>query len=893
MPPRISRPSIGAPKPKTAKARSRKRALNAFTIASAEIPEDVRIRPDRLGDSEDGPQRKKRRLPSEVLFEDEDGEGEGPSIKARPSSKGPVADVSEDSDSDGNRWRVGHVDADDDSDIDSEEAFDSEDEERFAHFSFSGSKKDPKPSITRTRDSRRSMDLEEAESGADDSDDDSLGEDAMDLAQMLDDYSEDSDKERLSHGEDNDGGSSSGEESGGIYSNSSFSDAEDVDQNQMSKLQSLVAALHPEKDVGKKRTAELYDSTVPSIAGPTSNEKFDVRDLFNSSDPQLVKMTKKLGNLPKQPKNDPKLAPSLPKRQQDRLDRIAANEKANETLERWVDSVKHMRKAEHLLFPLQDPEAEQPRGTEHLLPSISTKPLTSLESTVKSILQESGLAPEDDHDSGDELPENGVTVQEVLARRAELRRARELLFREEKKAKRIKKIKSKSYRRVHRKERERLAALEADSEMDDEERDAHDRRRAEERMGAKHRDSKWAKQMKKSGRSIWDDEARSGVTEMARRNEELRKRIAGKMDDNGSDDETASSSDEVGDDEDENGAQQRRFKRSLDKLVNEDGSDSKVYQLSSMKFMQRAEEARRAHNDNAILKMRRDIDGDTASEKSGDENVGRKLFGPSEQAVKGETREERNEFEEPEFSEEDDLKENSGVLVDPTEQNKPANPRASYGQTLKTPPVTTLCNAPLPKAKSTQPKAAKPKTVSSPDADGWMTVGYNRSSDEDNEEDEKESLVSQTDILKRAFAGDDVEDEFEKEKQGVIADEDEKMIDNTMPGWGSWVGEGISKRELKRAKGKVLSKQEGIKPENRKDMKLKNVIINQKRVRQNVDYLASTLPFPFTSRAEYERSIRMPIGTEWNVKRTYQENTKPRILVKAGTIVAPMEKPLI
>jgi U3 small nucleolar RNA-associated protein 14 len=60
-----------------------------------------------------------------------------------------------------------------------------------------------------------------------------------------------------------------------------------------------------------------------------------------------------------------------------------------------------------------------------------------------------------------------------------------------------------------------------------------------------------------------------------------------------------------------------------------------------------------------------------------------------------------------------------------------------------------------------------------------------------------------------------------------------------------------------------------------------------------VDYLASTLPFPFTNRAEYEKSIRMPIGTEWNVKRTYQENTKPRVLVKPGMIVTPMEKPLV
>jgi U3 small nucleolar RNA-associated protein 14 len=37
----------------------------------------------------------------------------------------------------------------------------------------------------------------------------------------------------------------------------------------------------------------------------------------------------------------------------------------------------------------------------------------------------------------------------------------------------------------------------------------------------------------------------------------------------------------------------------------------------------------------------------------------------------------------------------------------------------------------------------------------------------------------------------------------------------------------------------------------------------------------------------------MPIGTEWNVKQTFQANTKPRVIVKPGRIVEPMDKPLV
>jgi len=156
-----------------------------------------------------------------------------------------------------------------------------------------------------------------------------------------------------------------------------------------------------------------------------------------------------------------------------------------------------------------------------------------------------------------------------------------------------------------------------------------------------------------------------------------------------------------------------------------------------------------------------------------------------------------------------------------------------------------------------------------------------------------ESEISQTEILHKAFAGDDVEEHFEKEKKATIAEEDEKIIDKTLPGWGSWIGDGVSKRELKKNKGRVMVKQDGIRPQDRKDANLKNVIMSQKRLKKNLGYMANALPFPFTNQAEYDRSIRMPIGKEWNVKKTYGENTKPRIIVKPGQVVLPMEKPLI
>jgi len=169
-------------------------------------------------------------------------------------------------------------------------------------------------------------------------------------------------------------------------------------------------------------------------------------------------------------------------------------------------------------------------------------------------------------------------------------------------------------------------------------------------------------------------------------------------------------------------------------------------------------------------------------------------------------------------------------------------------------------------------------------------------SDTENAEGEAPLILNRSELIKSAFGGDDVESDFEKEKRAAADSEDEKVIDNALPGWGSWAGEGISKREQKRAqartKGKFLTKTEGVKPAARKDTKLDRVIVSERRIKKNAKYLASTLPHPFESRQQYERSLRLPIGPEWTTKETFQNATKPRVMVKQG-IIKPMSTPML
>jgi U3 small nucleolar RNA-associated protein 14 len=61
--------------------------------------------------------------------------------------------------------------------------------------------------------------------------------------------------------------------------------------------------------------------------------------------------------------------------------------------------------------------------------------------------------------------------------------------------------------------------------------------------------------------------------------------------------------------------------------------------------------------------------------------------------------------------------------------------------------------------------------------------------------------------------------------------------------------------------------------------------------KQNDKYLAAQLPHVFENKDQYERSLRLPVGPEWTTKQTFQDATKPRILMKQG-IIAPMAKPM-
>jgi U3 small nucleolar RNA-associated protein 14 len=921
MPGRQSHGGAPSKKPKPKARKTKKRALDAFSIASHQNPDKVKIRQHRLGAKEGGNRPGKRPRDG-----DEDEEEEAVESKLKKQKKGPEKgrfdelDVDEGSDSEGNEWKLGQVDSDDDSDLDSDEAFGESDEERFNGFAFSGSS-DKKAKKKTPRHKDMNLDEEDVEDSDSELDEGDLGEDAVDLATMLDmveaEEAEERAAEQKRQSKDQDGSESEmeedivpstrnglqgeeesdsieeayeseeGDESEESDDESSESDPDDdedlADPAKVAAVTNLVNSL-PEPEIKSRQrsdTASEYKNPDASSKGSLSLEK--LLGTSTLEDPQTKML--KVGTAKKNSK--PQEVP-LAQRQKDRLDRAAAYDESKKTLDRWTDTVKHNRRADHLMFPLQDNETASAHANKQLLPTNLSKPFNELEATIQAILEESGLATANGKDDEDQIREfeelqaNKLSVNEVKARRAQLAMARELLFREEKKAKRIKKIKSKSYRKVHRKQREKEERLNKEALAEggfvpsEDELEAQDRRRAEERMGAKHRGSKWAKAMKETGRTAWDEDARSGVTEMARRDEELRKRVEGravrKEFENGSDESMSDSEDERG--EDDEPAEQERL---LQELKQFDGSalvDESLpgARLANMDFMRKADAARRKANDEMVEDMRRELAGEESESEEEAGDIGRRLFGPGKSAAPTKKlKTNTSEFEEPAGSDEDvgpaedefrGFDDDSKAATAPplakskrsskaTEQlifKHPAPPSTEGGAWSKVSSKSTTISEAESKRRRHKKnnavdmeeldlsKASMIATQSKPrkSAKKSSTLEMNPNSDESGDENTVDLpfVIKDQELIKRAFAGADVVGDFEAEKKQTIEDEDEKFIDNRLPGWGSWVGEGITKKEKARNKERFLTKQEGIKEKDRKDAKLARVIINEKRIKK-------------------------------------------------------------
>ncbi|GAA6047448.1 hypothetical protein JCM3770_001310 [Rhodotorula araucariae] len=591
-------------------------------------------------------------------------------------------------------------DGDYDEEIDSDLAEESEDE---GPLSRRGGSSKGKGGNKPSRD--KEVDLDEDEIDYDDEE----GEGWMDLTEMLDaggfpsagdDDDEDEDDEEI----DSDSAREDDDEE--------MSSADEDDAGALDKLESFVEGLDSKKrrsrdgddeDGGKKKKRIVLAERTEAypegefVAVKADNGKVDLDDLLSSftdsKNPRLAGLKKSLKPLAPTSSSSTKvttanshlkaagpLAAPLPGRLQDKVDREAAYDQTKEETDKWNETVRRMKgqsglgaegaRHERLTLPLMGGEGDVRRGANAQEWAAKFQPTNELEASIQSLLTTAQMS-QADLQQQEKAALATLDPADLAARQAELRRQRDLMYRAERKAKRVAKIKSKAYRRIHRKARERDGAgpqlsLEDLAELDaidggnraDEERARLEMQRAKERVTLKHsgKGGRWARKV--DGLDGLEEERNAAIRDMVARREELRKKIAGVGSDDerdefaSSDDDDHDSTASGGEDDDFDAVRRRAFDElaALDaKEAALKANDPKLEGVMNMKFMkdamaradrdvQREEDELRqrlaqldevgaasdGEDDVAPLAMSEQVQG----------NLGRMVFGPTSTAAK-------------------------------------------------------------------------------------------------------------------------------------------------------------------------------------------------------------------------------------------------------------------
>lgn len=838
-----------------------------------------------------------------------------------------------------------------DEEIESDGAFESGDEDKFTSFSFAGSRiktsRKPRKNESDTANSPRrlSIDLDEqskpmeqqksgfetkrqasleqdSEISASDFESDA-GEDLMDLSEMLkttqseqvqtttNNASESkvsSVGDRVTRGEAPDAGNNNShfaalstanrsdvstissedesEDTDRLSDDSSSSSDEHEDRDTVSALERFVSKLdtkRKESDSAKisKRNhkkqrlslSNLNESVNESEYNvPTMGKKLQLEDLIGHVGDSNAKALRKA--VP--------LSAPLAKPLRDRMDRAAAYDTVKEQVSKWQPAVKQIRESSVLKFPMNDSAKTNPNN--NALAS-SFNPTNQMEQEIQKILRSSGLQSEKQVSAFEDLEMAKMSVEDVQKRRAELAIMRDLMFRQERKAKRQNKIKSKAYRKIQRKEREKLKAELGEEDLDTEEVSRRsEERRARERMELRHKNTgRWAQKM--IDRADHGEGSRSAITEQLKRGEDLERKVRGTDHDP-----------DLSDDSEFSSTSQRNS------MPMQPLPQTGVF---GMKFMRDADAL-----EAAALQASTETESETTSAVASQSLNGRRVFHP----VPGQTSVGRKNVT-PDLVTNKPTGKHKKIIDDGPVGNASSapvfvsgvdevseieNPWLSKPIRSKQAHDTVLSKDSEDSLKFAKKLAKRQKTTNA--HLGCMNaVKFNSAQiltlrnvgDAEYEANpvavsRENASLQQADLVARAFAGDDVVAEFAAVKESINKEDAPKEIDETLPGWGSWIGDGVKSRP----KTKKFTRQvEGIQEKKRKDAKLEHVIINEKRMKQAKTYLSQSVPFPFETKEQYERSLNLPIGPEWTTRTSFQQQITPHVIRKQGSVIAPMARP--
>ncbi|XP_028292174.1 U3 small nucleolar RNA-associated protein 14 homolog A [Gouania willdenowi] len=652
------------------------------------------------------------------------------------------------------------------------------------------------------------------------------------------------------------------------------SDDEDSDEDER-KRHKLVEAIRALSGKRKKPLVERSEAAVLmsefTVAPGSDGDRVQLSELIGTVEqtPSVPsRATKQLKNL--EHSNRTVECP-LSRQESERIHRDVAFQRTASEVSRWSSTISHNQRVEQQVFPLhQEPLA--PRPVERVVSG--WKPQTPLEQEVMALLSANKqpitnpvLTPVE------EASMKAMSLEEAKIRRAELQKARALQSYYESKTRRERKIKSKKYHRVQNKgkRKEFLKQFDAMVEKDPgaalEELQKMEVARMKERMSLKHQNSgKWARS--KAVMAKYDEGARRAMQQQLEVNKDLTQKLVSTLDQEEKEEE---------EEEEEVAAEGAagdvhnpwmRGKLSEDPSEREDQQSVEVDVKETENAAEEEEEEEDEEAEEAALlrefeRKRRERHVQKAEPE---------VFETVEKLLVQADHTHNSALEEGlmRIRTVEDLEE---LPADP-EPPLPEAPPPSEPEP-PAPPITA------PKAGKKR-KGIQLKEVLTKETE-VIDVGL-KPTTEDQEDQDQES--GQRGLIKEAFAGDDVISDFLKEKRKQEDEGRPKDLDLTLPGWGEWGGTGLKPSRKKRRRFRVKAPP----PPPRKDQQLPSVIISEKRNGALSLHQINSLPFPFESHAQFQSTMRSPLGRTWNTERTVKKVTKPRVITRLGAIIEPMSK---
>lgn len=566
-------------------------------------------------------------------------------------------------------------------------------------------------------------------------------------------------------------------------------------------------------------------SSIPRSGGEAIGARLDVKDLdMIAGNSRLRNSLKGLvddANIEAPSvSNHQKLSAPAPHATQVRLNRQEAYSTTKQILNKWTEAVKSARSAEQLIFPLEGnaagPSNNRNSHSSHQSGRTAIRPSTKLENRISQTLSLATQGPEKDKSGTDSGNLTKSRSKHTKAKTAHLRMERELLLRKEAKAKRLRKIKSKSYRRLLRKDQRKFAEQPLSSD------DAN----VDETEGALE-----------GGRDLSQPD--NGSPGIEQKYENI----------------------------DENTTLKLRSNRSLPgqrlfamKFMEAEKSNANKGQILGAPENQGNPQGRRIFHDGLLVGRAGQAEAAPITNKKSTLSSNPKI-GSHMDPKPGQIEDKTNPW----------------LCPQPTKEN--GELEASLSLAL-VPQKDDHRTSILARDRNDTHTTAVILTSSSSSGDTPGAILTSPTSQTPIEPSADVTRNEQPGLLARAFAGDNILPEVSDQQPKHSSPPDRGA--SGLQGWGAW---GISLGCAGRSRKQTRTGRQ--KTENHQT-RVEKVVLNQQLCKKGAKYLATTLPYPFETSDQYERSLRFPIGQEWSTKQTHQTLTAPKVIVKGGTVVAPL-----